>query len=223
VEPQLGECDEGTEPRRRFLTVSGVAMTIGVTTAYGALAGMLGRFVFPAGAENRGWLFVCHAEAIRSGESLEFTTPNGAKIVIARQISTSQNSERNDADQENSKEAGESAEARLNPTPTAQVEEYLALSSVCPHLGCRVHWEGAHERFFCPCHNGAFDRQGRPTEGPPLAANQSLIRFPLKIERGLLYLEAPLSAVIGQVAEQPKSVTAKVCQASSAQQEMPVT
>ena len=74
-------------------------------------------------------------------------------------------------------------------------EDFLALSSVCPHLGCRVHWEGPQDRFFCPCHNGAFDRLGNPIAGPPKAANQPLMRFPLKVEAGLLYLEAPTVAL----------------------------
>ena len=33
-------------------------------------------------------------------------------------------------------------------------QQFIALSSTCPHLGCQVHWEPQNERFFCPCHNG---------------------------------------------------------------------
>ena len=173
---------EPSEPRRHFLTTTGITMTAGVAAGYGTLAAMFGQFVFPAGGDNRGWLFVCQTETIAPGSAIEFTTPAGAKIVIARQAKS--------ANQQDSTAAGAIA---------AEVTEaeFLALSSVCPHLGCRVHWEGAQERFFCPCHNGAFDRQGNATEGPPLAASQSLVRFPLKVERGLLFLEASLSAVIG--------------------------
>ena len=58
------------------------------------------------------------------------------------------------------------------------------------------------ERFFCPCHNGAFDPQGRATEGPPAAAEQSLTRFPLKVENGLLYIQVPLDAVSTGQAEE---------------------
>lgn len=67
-------------------------------------------------------------------------------------------------------------------------EEFIALSSVCPHLGCQVHWEAQGQRFFCPCHNGAFDAAGRPISGPPAKGGQSLARFPLKVEKGLLYI-----------------------------------
>jgi len=71
--------------------------------------------------------------------------------------------------------------------------EYLALSSVCPHLGCQVHWEAQNERFFCPCHNGVFDADGQGTEGPP--KGQSLLRYPLKVENGLLYIEVPVESL----------------------------
>lgn len=150
-------------PRRQFLTASGIAMSGGLLAGYGTFGYMLGEFVYPAGQQNRGWLFVCTIDRLAPGESLDFTAPSGARIVVARQG------------------AG------------VGTEDFLALSSICPHLGCRVHWEG--ERFFCPCHNGVFDPSGSPVSGPPKAANQSLVRFPLKVENGLLYLEAPLMSL----------------------------
>jgi Rieske Fe-S protein len=75
----------------------------------------------------------------------------------------------------------------------ADARDFLALSSTCPHLGCQVHWETANNRFFCPCHNGVFDPEGFGTDGPP--KGQSLLRFPLKVEGGLLYIEVPLDGV----------------------------
>jgi Rieske Fe-S protein len=41
------------------------------------------------------------------------------------------------------------------------------LSSICPHLGCPVNWHPDETRFFCPCHGGIFDADGRQTGGPP--------------------------------------------------------
>ena len=72
---------------------------------------------------------------------------------------------------------------------------FLALSSICPHLGCQVFWEAANDRFFCPCHNGAFDSSGKATEGPPADANQSLTQYPTKIINNSLYVFAPLKTV----------------------------
>ncbi len=44
---------------------------------------------------------------------------------------------------------------------------YTALSTVCTHLGCKVHWEGSKNAFYCPCHEGYFDSDGNVTQGPP--------------------------------------------------------
>ena len=62
--------------------------------------------------------------------------------------------------------------------------EYLVVVGICPHLGCKVHWEVQNERFFCPCHNGAFNADGEAIAGPPLDSHQNLARFPLKLENG---------------------------------------
>ena len=68
-----------------------------------------------------------------------------------------------------------------------------AFSSVCPHLGCRVHWEAAEQRFFCPCHRGVFDADGKAVSGPPADGGQSLARVPVEIDHdsGTVYLEVP--------------------------------
>lgn len=159
------ESSNGDQPRRSFLTVASGSALAGLLGAYGTFGYMLGEFVYPAEGKNKGWLFVCTVDALAEGEALDFSAPTGAKVVVARQG------------------AGTAA------------EDFLALSSVCPHLGCRVHWESQNDRFFCPCHNGAFDRDGKPVSGPPQAANQSLVRFPLKVENGLLFLEVPMESI----------------------------
>lgn len=63
------------------------------------------------------------------------------------------------------------------------------LSSVCPHLGCAVSWEGQQDRFYCPCHGSAFSPEGGLTHGPALrpmdgletsiANNRLRVRFAL--------------------------------------------
>ena len=58
-----------------------------------------------------------------------------------------------------------------------------------------MHWEPQNERFFCPCHNGAFDASGKATEGPPATAKQELKQFPLRVENGLLYIEVPMETI----------------------------
>ncbi len=70
-------------------------------------------------------------------------------------------------------------------------EGFQAFSNVCPHLGCRVHWEEDNNRFFCPCHNGAFDENGIATAGPPKDAGQSLPAVPVTVDEdsGVVYLD----------------------------------
>lgn len=168
VENRLSGKDAVPDPasRRGFLTsLTGWAMALGVIASYGTFAAILGRFVYPTKARNRAWLFVCTVADLPPGKAVDFVAPSGARVVIAHQ------------------------------RPGEAADDFLALSSVCPHLGCRVHWEGPQERFFCPCHNGAFDRSGLPIAGPPLASKQPLSRFPLKVENHLLYIEAPLTAL----------------------------
>ena len=162
---------ESSAERRGFLgRLSTAFMASGLVAGYGAFASHAGRFLFPNGKGEKAWQFVATLDSMKVGQSLPFVTPAGAKVVIARQ---------NDGD-----EAG----------------SFIALSSICPHLGCAVHWESQNSRFFCPCHNGAFDASGKPTEGPPLASNQELTRFPLKVEKGLLYIEVSLKS-LGQQRE----------------------
>jgi hypothetical protein len=55
-----------------------------------------------------------------------------------------------------------------------------------------VHREPANNRYFCPCHNGVFDPAGVATSGPPADAGQSLVEYPLKVERALLFIEVSL-------------------------------
>jgi nitrite reductase/ring-hydroxylating ferredoxin subunit len=68
---------------------------------------------------------------------------------------------------------------------------FQAFSSVCPHLGCRVQWVPQEERFFCPCHRGVFNADGKAVAGPPADAGQRLADAPLVVDQanGVVYLE----------------------------------
>lgn len=63
--------------------------------------------------------------------------------------------------------------------------DFLALSNVCTHLGCRVRWVQEQNGFFCPCHNAVFAPDGTVVSGPP---PRPLDRFETKIEDGQIYI-----------------------------------
>lgn len=45
--------------------------------------------------------------------------------------------------------------------------EVHALSPVCRHMGCIVHWNNAEKTWDCPCHGGRYDALGHVIMGPP--------------------------------------------------------
>ncbi|NUN52511.1 MAG: Rieske (2Fe-2S) protein [Planctomycetaceae bacterium] len=135
-------------------------MAGGLVASYGTLAFMAGRYLYPAEDHTNAWQFAGLVDEITREKSLIYQSPGGARVVIARQ--------------------GDGNAA----------EDFVALSNVCPHLGCSVHWEPQNSRFFCPCHNGVFDPEGRGTEGPP--KGMALARYPLRVERRLLFIEVPV-------------------------------
>jgi Rieske Fe-S protein len=44
---------------------------------------------------------------------------------------------------------------------------YLALVGVCSHLDCNVAWQQDKKKFFCACHEGWYDENGKNIAGPP--------------------------------------------------------
>lgn len=152
---------EARPARRDFLGLcAGGVMACGLAGGYGAFGGMAVRYLYPAADAPKSWQYVARLASLGPGASVLYHAPSGQTINVAR------------------KGEGDSA------------DDFIALSSVCPHLGCQVYWESDRNRFFCPCHNGVFDPDGLGTEGPP--KGQSLLRYPLKVENGLLFVEAPV-------------------------------
>jgi menaquinol-cytochrome c reductase iron-sulfur subunit len=68
---------------------------------------------------------------------------------------------------------------------TENGRDFIALSNICTHLGCRVRWIEDQEQFFCPCHNAVFNREGEVLDGPP---PKPLNRYELKIEDDQLFV-----------------------------------
>jgi Rieske Fe-S protein len=55
---------------------------------------------------------------------------------------------------------------------------FIAMSNICTHLGCRVRWIRDEEQFFCPCHVGIFDKAGNVVSGP---APRPLDRYQVQV------------------------------------------
>ncbi len=161
----MSEADGKTEAkapepeRREFLTqASRVAMGAGLIAGYGAFGAIATRYLYPARPETGTWQFLMELGRMAVGQSLLYRAPAGETISVMRQAANG------DAD------------------------DFVALSSTCPHLGCQVHWEQQNDRFFCPCHNGVFDPSGVGISGPPGDAGLSLPRYPVRVEGGLVYI-----------------------------------
>lgn len=45
--------------------------------------------------------------------------------------------------------------------------DILALSNICTHMQCDVHWDPNLGNFLCPCHGGLYDINGSNVGGPP--------------------------------------------------------
>ena len=63
---------------------------------------------------------------------------------------------------------------------------FKVFSGVCTHLGCIVKWEPNNNRFYCPCHQGVFDAEGRVTAGPP---PRDLDQFEVELDRNLIFIQ----------------------------------
>jgi len=57
----------------------------------------------------------------------------------------------------------------------------------CAHLGCPVRWFPQSGLFMCPCHGGAYYRDGGRASGPP---ERGLFEYPYKVENGMINIQA---------------------------------
>ena len=66
-------------------------------------------------------------------------------------------------------------------------EQFQVFAVNCAHLGCPVRWFPQSGLFMCPCHGGAYYRDGTRASGPP---ERGLFEYPNKIENGLITIHA---------------------------------
>jgi quinol---cytochrome c reductase iron-sulfur subunit, bacillus type len=66
-------------------------------------------------------------------------------------------------------------------------EQFQVFAVNCAHLGCPVRWFPQSGLFLCPCHGGAYYRDGARASGPPL---RGLFEYPYKVENGVVTIQA---------------------------------
>ncbi len=160
--PNESMSEETTVSRREFMGI--------VTWAIGALLGAglgipaVAYIVGPALKEEEAQDWI----PIGSIAKVELGTPTLFKVKVERQTGWIVNEE-------------ELSVYLL----TEDGRDFVAMSNICTHLGCRVRWIADQGQFFCPCHNAVFAKDGTVVEGPP---PRSLDRFEVKAEDGTLLI-----------------------------------
>ena len=43
----------------------------------------------------------------------------------------------------------------------------VALSAICPHIGCSIDYRQSNQDFYCPCHTSTFDLDGKKSNPIP--------------------------------------------------------
>ncbi len=64
--------------------------------------------------------------------------------------------------------------------------KHVGFSATCTHAGCAVDWRQEENQFYCPCHQGKFDANGKNIAGPP---PRPLDMLNLQIVDGQLFVE----------------------------------
>ena len=66
-------------------------------------------------------------------------------------------------------------------------EQFQVFAVNCAHLGCPVRWFPQSGLFMCPCHGGAYYRDGSRASGPP---ERGLFEYAAKVQDGLVTIQA---------------------------------
>jgi Rieske Fe-S protein len=64
-------------------------------------------------------------------------------------------------------------------------DKLVALSAICPHLGCAIGWDTGAGNFLCPCHDSRFSVGGDRLTGP---SERGMDELPLAVVDGRLQL-----------------------------------
>jgi menaquinol-cytochrome c reductase iron-sulfur subunit len=66
-------------------------------------------------------------------------------------------------------------------------DQFQVFAVNCAHLVCPVRWFPQSGLFMCPCHGGAYYRDGSRASGPPL---RGLFEYPYKVQGNQITIQA---------------------------------
>lgn len=165
--PRSYRLEEDTDPavisRRRFLryAVGAVSSFIGIVVGVPILGYLASAF---QAKEQAQWIRLGRIEVFAD------PTPQAVQFTLMRQ--------------DGWVEAREARSCWVVPEGNTLV----VFNGRCTHLGCAYSWQREGERashFFCPCHDGVYDRSGRVVDGPP---PRSLDHLETRVEDGELFV-----------------------------------
>jgi quinol---cytochrome c reductase iron-sulfur subunit, bacillus type len=135
-----------TATRRTTLGYMGAALVAFMATVAGLP--MVGYLAAPLAARaSAAWLSLGKADTFTPGE------PRLVSVSVARQDGWRRYTE-----------------ARAVWVSAEEDGQFTVLNGRCTHLGCAYSWrtEGRYAgKFYCPCHDGVYDRDGTVLSGPP--------------------------------------------------------
>ena len=156
--------EEKGQSRRGFLSLA--VMISSMAAAYGFFTGIVMKFLYPVSRKKKlRPMFVAFADKVPPGKSHTFFAPNGEQVILTN----------------------------TGGTIKGENHSYLAFSSRCPHLGCKVHYDSGENHFVCPCHQGVFNNDGVAVSGPPAQASQSLSGYKVNAEGNSIYVMVEVS------------------------------
>ncbi|MBM4439691.1 MAG: Rieske (2Fe-2S) protein [Candidatus Rokubacteria bacterium] len=164
TEAPTDAADDGAPalPRRRFLTRLTVACGAAVAGLLGLPAGAI--LVWPPGRQTgTAWRAVGEVSTFAPGATTKVTYFDANPLPWAGF-------------------AAETA-AWLRREPNG---EFVAFTIYCTHTGCPVRWEEQAQLFMCPCHGGAFHRDGAVAAGPPPTP---LTRYGVRVTDGVVEIQ----------------------------------
>jgi Rieske Fe-S protein len=148
-------------PRRSFLTSAGAIVISGFVAIFPFAAGM-GVLLDPLRRRAKG------AAGAGGEETIKFVRLGPLDLLPADGI-PHQFALTDDTVDAWTRSTGQRVgTAFLTRTDSPDGPKVTALSSVCPHLGCAVDFNGPAGEFECPCHASAFAKDGVKLFGPSL-------------------------------------------------------